>query len=60
MKPHLEIEMLTIKDICKEFQISRTQFWRLRANQEFPEPIMIGGAQRWTRESVDRWIGEQS
>lgn len=47
--------MLTITDVCKELQISRTTFWVLR-QEDFPAPIIVGKVPRWRRADVDAWL----
>lgn len=41
------IECKTIFQICTALQISRTKFWRMRQDPNFPKPLIVGSHCRW-------------
>ena len=46
-----------IKDILREFGISRSTFERMRASGEFPPPSkVVGSLLFWSRQAVERWL----
>jgi excisionase family DNA binding protein len=46
--------LLTITDICRHYNVSRSTVYRLRDRQELPF-VHIGRAVRIRREDVDKW-----
>ncbi|MBE3868275.1 helix-turn-helix transcriptional regulator [Vibrio parahaemolyticus] len=52
-----KVVLLKIEDILQMLNISRTTFWRIRKESEFPEPVKLGcRILGWPKEEVERWI----
>lgn len=49
---------MTIQQVCHELQISRAQFYRLRAHGAFPVPEILPriGNPRFSRDAVMRYV----
>lgn len=51
-----EKKYLTITDICNEFGLSRSTFYRLRSGGNFPDGVMISpGKIGWIVSEVKEW-----
>jgi excisionase family DNA binding protein len=50
--------LLTISDLAKELSVSPRQIYRLCHQGKLPRPIRVGGAIRWDRRRIEKWIDE--
>ncbi len=48
--------LITAEEFAELMQLSVRTLWRLRSGGQIPEPLRIGGAVRWRRDSVIEWI----
>lgn len=48
--------MLTVKDLMKEFQVTRRTIANWYAKRIIPEPVKIGGVLRWREEDIEAWL----
>lgn len=56
----IEKQLLTMYDVLAMLSISRTTFYRVRAEVGFPAPITLGDrAVRWHRQAIMDWIDDQ-
>lgn len=44
---------------CKLYAVSRTTWWRVSSRSDFPKPLRIGRAVRWSREQVAQYFAKQ-
>jgi len=51
--------LLTMKDLEQLFRVHRRTIMRLCHNGRLPEPIRIGGSNRWLKEDIDLAITGQ-
>jgi predicted DNA-binding transcriptional regulator AlpA len=52
--------LLDPNDLAALLKIDARSVRRLRNAGEIPEPVMIGGAPRWLREGILRWLAERA
>ena len=50
------VQLLSVRDVAEVLAISVRSVWRLRAAGLLPEPVRVGGAVRWRRSQIDRWL----
>lgn len=50
--------LLTDNQVAELLQISRRSVWRSLKRGELVPPVRIGGAARWRRRDIERWIAE--
>ena len=48
--------LMTVQEVGRALQLSVRSVWRLRSAGLLPEPVKLGGAVRWNRETIDEWI----
>ena len=48
--------MWTVKDVAELLKVSQRHVWRLRSAGKLPQPIRIGRAVRWPRQSIAAFI----
>ena len=51
-----EIQLLTAKQLGGLLSLSKRQIFRLSSCGKLPAPIRIGGAVRWSSETIRRWL----
>ena len=54
-----ELEVLLLKDhqVATLLGLTRVSIHRLRSRGLLPRPLKLGGATRWRRGELERWIG---
>jgi len=52
-------ELLTPCSLRKWLSVSRTTLHRLEKRPDFPRPFVVGGAKRWDRSEIERWLMDQ-
>ncbi|MCF7539814.1 helix-turn-helix transcriptional regulator [Pseudomonas petrae] len=52
------MRVLRIQDTCSKIAISRTSLWRLCKQDDFPQPISIGGGRviGFLEHEIDHWL----
>ena len=48
--------MLTTRQLCERYQVSRTTLARWRESHAFPEPLRVGRTLRFAPEAVEAWV----
>lgn len=51
--------MLRQSQILEVLGVSRTTFYRLRRDTDFPKPVRMLGLLRWRKDEVQAWIDSQ-
>ena len=51
--------LLPIEDVMAAAGVKRTKLYALVASGEFPQPVKIGTASRWSEAEVSAWIAER-
>ncbi|MDE0259615.1 MAG: AlpA family phage regulatory protein [Gammaproteobacteria bacterium] len=55
------LEILRIKDVIEMTGLSRTSIWRRVKQEQFPQPLRLGGpgsrAVGWHRSTIEEWGG---
>ena len=49
-------KLLSAEAVGKMLSLSRRQIFRLNSSGKIPAPIRIGGAVRWSEETIRRWL----
>ena len=49
-------KVLSISELCKAFELSRTTVYRLRLAGEFPNGFKVGRGRRWTESVITAWL----
>jgi excisionase family DNA binding protein len=50
--------LLNAQQLAMILDVSQRTIWRLRDTGRLPRPIRIGGAVRWRRADVEKWIDD--
>jgi excisionase family DNA binding protein len=50
--------LITAGKLAALLEISTRTLWRLRSAGRLPEPVRLGGAVRWRREEIQKWIAD--
>lgn len=50
--------LISVRDVATMLGISVRSVWRLQNTGQIVAPIRVGGAVRWRRDEVRRWIDE--
>ena len=50
--------LLTADEAAAYIGMSRRWVWRATSAGLFPQPVRVGGATRWRRADLDRWIAD--
>jgi prophage regulatory protein len=50
---------LKLSDVERSVGLGRSWIYRQISLGEFPPPIRLGGASRWSREALDSWMAEK-
>lgn len=53
------MKLLRIPEVLEMLTISRSKFWLMVKNGEFPKPIKIGRSSCWTMEQVRHYLDER-
>lgn len=48
--------LITAHRVMDKLKISRSAFYRMLAQSEFPKPTSINGQPRWSEQMVDQWL----
>ena len=48
--------LLPITLVTKKVGLSKSTLWKQVKAKEFPQPIKIAGATRWSENEIDEWI----
>jgi excisionase family DNA binding protein len=51
-------ELLTIDDVARVLNASRSHVYRLRASGKLPEPLPLGHIVRWHAATIAAWLDE--
>lgn len=52
--------LLSSASIREKMDISRSTFWRLRKNPDFPAPVILyGSLERWNAEEVEAFLNSR-
>lgn len=57
-RPSEQPILLTAKQVAALLQIGERTLWRHVSAGRFLSPFRVGGATRWPREAVERWVAE--
>ena len=57
--PLLEDQLVDMKFITKLTQLSRSWFYKLIEEGEFPKPIKLGNSSRWLKSEVEQWLSQR-
>ena len=49
--------LLSAESVGKMLSLSRRQIFRLNSSGKIPAPIRIGGAVRWSEQTIRGWLG---
>jgi prophage regulatory protein len=55
-----QITLMRIPQILKAIPVSKSKFWLMVQQGEFPKPIKIGRSSFWTVEQVQAFIKEKA
>ena len=55
-----DISLMRIPQILKVLPVSKSKFWLMVQQGEFPKPIKIGRSSFWTTEQVQSFIKERT
>lgn len=50
--------LIGIADVARLLNCSRRHVYRLVEDQRMPAPVKVGRLNRWSRQSVERWISD--
>jgi len=50
----MSLKLLSDKDICELFSISRASVWRMTSDGRLPKPIKLGRTTRWRADDVEQ------
>lgn len=50
-----KLQFLTAKHLAQMLSLSPRSIWRLKAMGKIPRPVKIGGAIRWSSQSITSW-----
>ena len=53
-----EHDILTVEEVARYLRVTERHLYKLLSNREIPA-FKVGGAWRFRKEEVDRWIVEQ-
>jgi len=48
----------TVKDLGVLLRLSTRSIFRMRADKKMPPSIKIGGAIRWRKDVIDKWLAD--
>jgi predicted DNA-binding transcriptional regulator AlpA len=48
--------LITASKLAALLEVSTRTLWRLRSAGRLPEPVRLGGAVRWRRDDILKWI----
>lgn len=51
--------LIKLPEVCRQAGLGKTAVYALIAGGEFPEPIKLGCASRWSQLEVQDWIAKQ-
>lgn len=51
--------LLTIEAVMAAICLKRTKIYAMIASGDFPQPVKIGAASRWSEAEVNAWIAER-
>lgn len=51
--------LLTIEAVMAAIGLKRTKIYAMIASGDFPQPVKIGAASRWSEVEVNAWIAER-
>lgn len=51
--------LLRIEAVMAAIDLKRTKIYAMVASGEFPQPVKIGTASRWSEAEVNAWIAER-
>jgi prophage regulatory protein len=52
--------LLAVKEVAVETRLGTRTIWRLVSKGEFPAPIALGGATRWRRQDIEKFLRSKS
>ena len=52
----MNASLLKLDDVKAKTSLSKAMIYSLIARKEFPAPVKIGGAARWSSLEIDDWI----
>jgi prophage regulatory protein len=50
---------MTLKEVEKKVRFKKSAIYARAANGEFPKPIKIGAATRWSEAEIEEWMEKQ-
>jgi prophage regulatory protein len=59
MSFHTSDNLLSIKSVMLKIEFGPTKIYDMIAKGEFPAPIKIGAASRWSAADVNNWVEDQ-
>jgi prophage regulatory protein len=48
--------LLPITEVISKIGLSKSTLWKQVKAKEFPQPVKIAGATRWSENEIDDWI----
>lgn len=48
--------LLVIDEVAEILRVSPSQIYKLTARGQMPEPIRLGGVNRWDHQALTKWI----
>jgi prophage regulatory protein len=54
------MQYLSDKSLAKRFSVCRTTIWRWSREGDFPKPVKLGGATRWSLAKITAWEAQQA
>ena len=51
--------LIKLPDVCRQVGLGKTAIYALIAEGEFPEPVKLGCASRWSQLEVQEWVTKQ-
>ena len=53
-------DLYTVSEFCEAVRISRRQYFRLRARDDGPRVITLGGRHLISRDEMKRWLADHT
>lgn len=50
--------LIPVREVARIMNVSTRSVWRLLSAGKLPRPLRIGGAVRWRRDDLERWIAD--
>lgn len=54
------MQYLSDRSLAARFGVCRTTIWRWSRESDFPKPVKLGGATRWSLAKIEAWEAQQA